>query len=67
MLLYYNWQLTLVALAIAPVIALTLRAFSRRLRRLNVENQVMLGEMTRSVQEVHEGREGSQNLRRREL
>lgn len=56
MLLYYNWQLTMVALAIAPVIALILRAFSLRLRRLNVENQAMLGEMTRSVQEVHEGR-----------
>ncbi|MEP6609282.1 MAG: lipid A export permease/ATP-binding protein MsbA [Burkholderiaceae bacterium] len=56
LLLYYNWQLTLVALMIAPVIVLTLRAFSRRLRRLNVENQVMLGEMTRAVQEVHEGR-----------
>ena len=56
LLLYYNWQLTLVALGIAPVFALTLRAFSRRLRRLNVHNQVMLGEMTRAVQEVHEGR-----------
>jgi subfamily B ATP-binding cassette protein MsbA len=56
MLIYYNWQLTLVTLVVAPVIALTLRAFSRRLRRLNVENQAMLGEMTRAVQEAHEGR-----------
>jgi subfamily B ATP-binding cassette protein MsbA len=55
MLVYYNWQLTLVTLVIAPVIALTLRAFSRRLRRLNVDNQAMLGEMTRTIQEAHEG------------
>ncbi len=34
---------------------LALRAFSRRLRRLNLENQVMLGEMTRAIQEAHEG------------
>lgn len=56
MLVYYNWQLTLVTLVLAPVIAFTLRLFSRRLRRLNVENQIMLGEMTRAVQEAHEGR-----------
>ncbi|MGH6609572.1 MAG: lipid A export permease/ATP-binding protein MsbA [Burkholderiaceae bacterium] len=56
MLVYYNWQLTLVTLLVAPGIALTLRAFSRRLRRLNLENQVMVSEMTRAVQEVHEGR-----------
>ena len=55
MLIYYNWQLTLVTLVVAPVIALVLRGFSRRLRRLNVENQVMLGEMTRAIQEAHEG------------
>jgi len=55
MLVYYNWQLTLVTLVVAPVIALTLRAFSRRLRRLNIENQTMLGEMTRTIQEAHEG------------
>ena len=55
MLIYYNWQLTLVTLVVAPVIGLTLRAFSRRLRYLNVENQAMLGEMTRTIQEAHEG------------
>jgi len=55
MLLYYNWQLTLLTTIVAPPIGLALRAFSRRLRRLNVENQAMLGEMTRAVQEAHEG------------
>jgi len=55
MLVYYNWQLTLVTLVVGPIIAFTLRGFSRRLRRLNVENQAMLGEMTRTVQEAHEG------------
>ncbi len=55
LLLWHNWQLTLVTLVIAPFIALILRGFSKRLRRLNVENQAMLGEMTRAVQEAHEG------------
>jgi subfamily B ATP-binding cassette protein MsbA len=54
-LLYYNWQLTLVTLMIAPVIVAILRTSSARLRKLNVDNQVMLGEMTRAVQEAHEG------------
>jgi subfamily B ATP-binding cassette protein MsbA len=55
LLLWHNWQLTLVTLVLAPVIALILRGFSHRLRRLNVENMAMLGEMTRAVQEAHEG------------
>jgi subfamily B ATP-binding cassette protein MsbA len=54
-LLYYNWQLTLVTLLVAPLIAAVLRTFSRRLRRLNLQNQAMIGEMTRAVQEAHEG------------
>jgi subfamily B ATP-binding cassette protein MsbA len=55
MLFYYNWQLTMLTMIVAPPIGLALRAFSRRLRRLNLENQAMLGEMTRAVQEAHEG------------
>jgi subfamily B ATP-binding cassette protein MsbA len=55
MLFYYNWQLTLLTMVVAPPIGIALRAFSRRLRRLNLENQVMLGEMTRAIQEAHEG------------
>jgi len=53
-LLYYNWQLTLVTLVVAPLIALALRVFSARLRRLSLANQAMLGELTRTVQEGHE-------------
>ncbi len=55
MLFYYNWQLTLLTMIVAPPIGIALRAFSRRLRRLNLDNQVMLGEMTRAIQEAHEG------------
>ncbi len=55
MLLYYNWQLTLVIGLVAPLIAAVLRAFGKRLRRLSLESQAMLGELTRVVQEAHEG------------
>jgi subfamily B ATP-binding cassette protein MsbA len=54
-LLFYNWKLTLLTLAFAPLVGGILRVFSARLRRLNVENQLMLGELTRAVQEAHEG------------
>ena len=54
-LMYYNWQLTLVTMVVAPLIAAVLRAVGARLRHLNLENQQMLGEMTRAVQEAHEG------------
>ncbi len=55
LLFYYNWKLTLVTLLIAPLLALVMRVVSRRLRSLNAENQEMLAEMTRAVQEAHEG------------
>jgi subfamily B ATP-binding cassette protein MsbA len=54
LLLYDNWRLTLPTLIVGPVIAVVLRGFSSRLRRLNVDSQAMLGEMTRAVQEGHE-------------
>ncbi len=54
LLLYDNWRLTLLTIIVGPTIAMALRAFSRRLRQLNVESQRMLGEMTRAVQEGHE-------------
>ena len=55
LLLYDNWRLTLITVIVGPVIAYVLRQFSTRLRRLNTESQAMLGDMTRVVQEAHEG------------
>lgn len=55
LLFWHNWQLTLVTLCVTPLIAIILRGFSRRLRGLNVANQAMLAQMTRAVQEAHEG------------
>jgi len=40
---------------VAPLIGFALRAFSRRLRDLATGSQAMLGELTRAVQEAHEG------------
>jgi len=54
LLLYDNWRLTLLTVIVGPLIAVVLRSFAARLRRLNVESQAMLGEMTRAVQEAHE-------------
>jgi len=54
-LLYHSWQLTLSVLLVAPPIAWALRMFSRRLRHLAAGSQEMLGELTRAVQEAHEG------------
>ncbi len=55
LLLYYNWQLTLITLVVGPLIAVVLRAFGKRMRRLSLDSQAMLGEMTRTVQEAHDG------------
>ena len=35
-LLYLNWKLTLISLAVIPLMALVVRAFSKRLRKLSL-------------------------------
>lgn len=54
-LLYFNWQLTLFAVMAVPAVAFVLRRLSRRLRRLSGGFQDTLGDLTRAVQEAHEG------------
>ena len=54
-LIYLNWKLTLVAVAMVPFIALAVRAFSGRLRRVSRGIQESQGTITQVLQEAIEG------------
>ncbi len=54
-LIYLNWKLTLVALALIPVIAAAVAAFSKRMRMLNRRSLEHTGELTRVVEEAVHG------------
>ena len=51
-LLYYNWKLTLITFIVIPPIALVVRAFSRRLRRMSRENQRAVGGIAEVLDEA---------------
>ncbi len=51
-LLYLDWKLTLVALAVGPPIALFVRLLSRRLRRMAREAQRATGELVQVLEEA---------------
>ncbi len=53
-LLYLNWKLTLIALAMGPPIALAVRLFSRRLRRVSREAQHAMGDLVHVLEETIE-------------
>ena len=54
-LFYLNWSLTLVAISMVPFIALSVRAFSGRLRRVSTSIQDSQGAITQVLQEAIEG------------
>jgi len=54
-LLYLNWRLTLITLIMVPPIALAVRFFSRRLRKVARGQQESMGKMTQVLQEAIEG------------
>jgi len=54
-LLYLNWQLTLVAIGMVPLLALILTRFSRRMRSLSRRNLEQMGELTRTVESAVQG------------
>jgi subfamily B ATP-binding cassette protein MsbA len=51
-LLYLNWKLTLIALAVGPLIALVVRLFSRRLRNMSREVQTSMGDLAHVLEET---------------
>ena len=54
-LLYLNWRLTLITLAIIPLIALVVRSFGGRLRRISRGIQESQGTISQVLQEAIEG------------
>ncbi len=51
-LLYLNWKLTLVAVAVTPMIAIVVRVFSKRLRSASRGTQHAIGDITRILEET---------------
>jgi subfamily B ATP-binding cassette protein MsbA len=54
-LFYLNWQLTLITLVMAPPVAVAVRFFSRRLRKVSRGLQQAMGKITQVLQETIEG------------
>jgi len=54
-LLYINWQLTLMTFFVLPLVAVVIRYFSRRLRRIARDVQTRTGAMTHVLEEMITG------------
>ncbi len=54
-LMYLNWKLTLVALALIPVLSGVVVVYSKRMRKLNRRSLEYTGELTRVVEEAVHG------------
>ena len=63
-LLWLNWKLTLITFATIPPIALAVRAFNRRLRKLDARDPALDGRHHPGPAGDHRGPEGGQDLRR---
>ncbi|OSI10760.1 lipid A export permease/ATP-binding protein MsbA [Neisseria zoodegmatis] len=55
LLFYLDWKLTLITFGILPVVAVSIRLVSRRLRNLSQVNQTYLGQMMQVLNESIEG------------
>jgi ATP-binding cassette, subfamily B, bacterial MsbA len=69
-LLWLNWQLTIITFATIPPIAIAIRMFNARLRKLTGQTQLSMGDFTQVLQESVEGQKvikifGGQEYERR--
>ncbi len=55
LMLYLNWQLTLLPFILMPIVAFLVRLVSKRLRHINKTLQQKMGEMTHILEEVITG------------
>ena len=55
LLMYLNWRLTLITFIILPVVMVSVRLVSKRLRRLSHGNQQQMGQMTQVLNESIDG------------
>ncbi|MBB5017057.1 subfamily B ATP-binding cassette protein MsbA [Chitinivorax tropicus] len=55
LMLYTDWQLTLVCFTVIPIVALSIRITAKRLRGLSHSQQQVTGEVTQVLQEAIEG------------
>ena len=54
-LFYMNWQLTLIAFAVFPLVGLAIRQISRRLKRVSSQLQERMGTLTHTLEEAIAG------------
>jgi len=54
-MLYLDWKLSLIALLVAPLVALTVRVFSKRLRQTSHSSQHAMGDVTHVLEEALTG------------
>ena len=52
---YLNWKLSLIALVVTPLVALTVRIFSKRLRQMSHSSQHAMGDVTHVLEEALSG------------
>ncbi|MGK2946878.1 MAG: lipid A ABC transporter ATP-binding protein/permease MsbA [Candidatus Malihini olakiniferum] len=55
LMFYYSWQLSIILIVIAPIVAIAIRAVSRRFRNISKNIQNTMGQVTASAEQMLKG------------